>query len=117
MCSTISAPICSRRTGGLSTTLFRSGKVFAMPSVTDILNAAVERALGAPAMLRAADPRFGDYQANGVMAVAKQRKINPRQLADEIVGKLDLGEVCERPTVAGAGFINFKLKSDFVARQ
>ena len=55
-----------------------------MPSVPEILSDAVERALGAPAMIRTcADPKFGDYQANGIMAVAKQRKENPRSLAEK----------------------------------
>jgi len=88
-----------------------------MPSVSQILSAAVERALGAPALLRAADPKFGDYQANGIMAVAKARKENPRALAEQIIRQLDVANLCEPPTVAGAGFINFKLKPDFVAQQ
>ena len=88
-----------------------------MPSVSQILSIAVERALGAPALLRSADPKFGDYQANGIMAVAKARKENPRALAEQIIRQLDVATVCEPPTVAGAGFINFKLKSDFVAQQ
>ena len=88
-----------------------------MPSVSQILSAAVERALGAPALLRAADPKFGDYQANGIMAVAKARKENPRALAEQIIRQLDVASLCEPPTVAGAGFINFKLKPDFVAQQ
>jgi arginyl-tRNA synthetase len=89
-----------------------------MPSVPDILAAAVERALGAPAIIKpCTDPKFGDYQANGVMAVAKQRKTNPVALAKEIIAKLDVAGSCEPPTVAGAGFINFRLKPEFVAQQ
>jgi len=89
-----------------------------MQSVTEILSAAVERALGAPALLRpCANPQFGDYQANGVMAVAKQTKQNPRTLAEKIVSQLSLDNVCEPPTVAGAGFINFTLRGEFVGAQ
>ncbi len=90
-----------------------------MPSsVPEILAAAVERVLGAPAMIRpCADPKFGDYQANGVMAAAKQRGENPRALAEQIVARLDVAGLCEPPTVAGAGFINFRLKPAFVAAQ
>ena len=88
-----------------------------MPSVSQILSATVERALGAPAMLRAADPKFGDYQANGIMAVAKACKENPRALAEQIIQQLDVTGICEPPTIAGAGFINFKLKPAFVAEQ
>jgi len=88
-----------------------------MRPVTEILGKEVERALDAPALIRPADPRFGDYQADGVMVVAKQRRQNPRQLAVEIAGKLHLPGVCEPPSVAGAGFINFRLLPEFVGRQ
>ncbi len=57
-----------------------------------------------------ADARFGDYQTNAAMVLAKQQRANPRQLAAEIVGKLDVAEMCEAPEIAGAGFINFRFK-------
>jgi arginyl-tRNA synthetase len=89
-----------------------------MPSAPDILADAVERALGAPAIIKpCADPKFGDYQANGVMAVAKQRGESPRSLAEKVIAQLQLTDICEPPTVAGAGFINFRLKPEFVAQQ
>ncbi len=70
----------------------------------------------APAIVRpATDSKFGDYQSNGVMALAKQLKTNPRKLAQEVVNNLDLSDICEKPEVAGAGFINLRLKPDFVA--
>jgi arginyl-tRNA synthetase len=56
------------------------------------------------------DPKFGDYQSNALMALAKERKMNPRQLAADVVAKLDVGEWCEQPEIAGAGFLNFRLK-------
>jgi len=65
----------------------------------------------------ATDAKFGDYQANGVMALAKQLKTNPRQLAEQIVEKLDVGDVCERPEIAGPGFINFSLKKEFLEKR
>jgi arginyl-tRNA synthetase len=61
------------------------------------------------------DPKFGDYQANGVMALAKKIKTNPRKLAEEVVKKLDVSNICEPPEVAGPGFINLRLKPVFVA--
>ena len=64
----------------------------------------------------ATDAKFGDYQANGVMAVAKKLKTNPRQLAEKIVGKLDLSDICEQPEIAGPGFINLRLKTDFLSK-
>ncbi len=56
------------------------------------------------------DPKFGDYQTNALMSLAKARKLNPRQVAAEVVGKLDLGDLCEKVEIAGAGFLNFRLK-------
>jgi len=56
------------------------------------------------------DPKFGDYQSNALMSVAKVRKMNPRQLATDVVAKLDVGDVCEKVEIAGAGFLNFRLK-------
>jgi len=57
------------------------------------------------------DPKFGDYQSNALMALAKSRKMNPRQLATDVVAKLDVGDWCEKVEIAGAGFLNFRLKS------
>lgn len=56
------------------------------------------------------DPKFGDYQSNALMAVAKARKLNPRQLATDVVAKLDVSALCEKVEIAGAGFLNFRLK-------
>jgi arginyl-tRNA synthetase len=63
----------------------------------------------------ATDPRFGDYQVNGVMPLAKQLKTNPRKLAEQIIAKLDVSDICEAPEIAGPGFINLRLKPEFVA--
>jgi len=56
------------------------------------------------------DPKFGDYQSNALMSLAKMRKLNPRQLAAEVLAKLDVSEICEKVEIAGAGFLNFRLK-------
>jgi arginyl-tRNA synthetase len=56
------------------------------------------------------DPKFGDYQTNALMALAKTRKMNPRQLAADVVAKLELADVCQKVEIAGAGFLNFGLK-------
>jgi len=63
------------------------------------------------------DPKFGDYQANGVMALAKKVKTNPRKLAEEVVKNLDVDDICEPPEVAGPGFINLRLKPEFLANR
>jgi arginyl-tRNA synthetase len=60
------------------------------------------------------DAKFGDYQANGVMALAKKLKTNPRKLAEEVVKNLDISDICEPPEVAGPGFINLRLKTGFI---
>jgi len=56
------------------------------------------------------DPKFGDYQTNALMSLAKTRKMNPRQLAENVLAKLDIPDVCEKVEIAGAGFLNFRLK-------
>ncbi|MHC4913512.1 MAG: arginine--tRNA ligase domain-containing protein, partial [Planctomycetota bacterium] len=63
----------------------------------------------------ATDPKFGDYQANGVMALAREIKTDPRKLAEQVVENLDVDDICEQPEVAGPGFINLWLKADFLA--
>ncbi|MGO8766948.1 MAG: arginine--tRNA ligase, partial [Limisphaerales bacterium] len=58
------------------------------------------------------DPKFGDYQANALMSLAKARKLNPRQLAENVVAKLDVSDLCGKVEIAGAGFLNFRLHPD-----
>jgi len=55
------------------------------------------------------DTKFGDYQSNALMSLAKTRKLNPRQLATNVLAKLDVSEWCEKVEIAGAGFLNFRL--------
>ena len=59
-----------------------------------------------------ADPQHGDYQSNALMGLAKQRKMNPRQLAEQVVETLDVADWCEPVEIAGPGFLNFRLKPD-----
>ncbi|MEY2495083.1 MAG: arginyl-tRNA synthetase [Verrucomicrobiota bacterium] len=63
----------------------------------------------------ATDPRFGDYQTNAALVLAKQLGENPRALAQKILDALDLSDLCDPPTFAGAGFINFTLRPDAIA--
>ena len=67
-------------------------------------------------LVRPCDPKFGDYQSNALMSLAKTRKLNPRQLATDVVAKLDLSGVCEKVEIAGAGFLNFRLKNSVLAQ-
>jgi arginyl-tRNA synthetase len=62
------------------------------------------------------DPKFGDYQSNALMSLAKSRKMNPRQLATDVVARLDVGDWCEKVEIAGAGFLNFRLKHSVLAQ-
>ena len=93
-----------------------------MKAVVDILEERISAAMAAAgrkdcaAIVRpATDPKFGDYQVNGVMALAKQLKTNPRKLAEEVVRNLDLSDLCEPPEIAGPGFINLRLRAEFTA--
>jgi len=65
----------------------------------------------------AADTRFGDYQANAAMVLAKQAKANPRDLAAKIADYFEAGDICEKPEIAGPGFLNFRLKPEWVSQQ
>jgi arginyl-tRNA synthetase len=95
-----------------------------MRAVIDILDERISAAIaiaagqdGLPALVKpTADAKFGDYQANGIMAAAKRLKTNPRQLAEKVVAKLDLADICEPPEIAGPGFINLRLKKSFIAK-
>jgi arginyl-tRNA synthetase len=60
----------------------------------------------------ATDTRFGDYQTNAAMVAAKLVKKNPREVAALILSHLSVDDLCEPPTIAGAGFINFKVLDD-----
>ena len=94
-----------------------------MKPVVDILEEKISSVMadvtgqdGCAAIVKpAADAKFGDYQANGVMGLAKKLKTNPRKLAEEVVKNLDLSDICEPPEVAGPGFINLRLKAEFLA--
>ncbi len=96
---------------------------YCMKVVVDILEERISAAMAAvtgredcAAIVRpATDPKFGDYQANGVMALAKQTKANPRKLAEEVLRNLEISDLCEPPEAAGPGFINLRLKAEFVA--
>lgn len=64
----------------------------------------------------ASNPSFGDFQCNSSLALSKELKQSPRQIADKILEHLDISDICETPTIAGPGFINLSLKSDYIAK-
>ncbi|HUU92014.1 MAG TPA: arginine--tRNA ligase [Phycisphaerae bacterium] len=84
--------------------------------LTAAIRAAFPDAADAPAIvMQAQDERFGDYQANGAMALAKRLGKKPRDVAAEIVAKADLAGIAETPEIAGPGFINITLSPDWLA--
>jgi arginyl-tRNA synthetase len=90
----------------------------AMEILEERLSQALGKATGADfsaAVRPATDAKFGDYQANGVMGAAKKLKCNPRDLAAEVVRLADLSDICEKPEIAGPGFINLRLRKDYIA--
>jgi len=94
-----------------------------MQSVLNILETRISEAMakvpgsqGCPALVRpATDAKFGDYQVNGVMALAKKVQTAPRVIAELIIRTLRINDICERPEIAGPGFINLRLKPELVA--
>ncbi|MCX9021489.1 arginine--tRNA ligase [Citrobacter portucalensis] len=78
-------------------------------------------AAGAPAdcepqVRQSAKVQFGDYQANGMMAVAKKLGMAPRQLAEQVLTHLDLNGIASKVEIAGPGFINIFLDPVFLAQ-
>lgn len=67
------------------------------------------------AMIRPAqDAKFGDYQANFAMSLGKQLGKSPRDVATEIAAEVDLADFCHEPEVAGPGFINLRLRDEWL---
>lgn len=96
-----------------------------MQSVSERLRETCREALGAafgpsygetdPLLAQTNNPKFGDFQSNVALSLAKPLKQAPRAIAEQIIANLDLAELCETPTIAGPGFINFKLLPSFLA--
>ena len=61
------------------------------------------------------DPKFGDFQANCAMPLKAVLNKPPREIAQDIVDRLDVSHLCDLPEIAGPGFINLKLKDDVIA--
>ncbi|SEK33209.1 arginyl-tRNA synthetase [Colwellia chukchiensis] len=70
-----------------------------------------------PAISLSNRANFGDYQANGVMGAAKKLKTNPRELAAKVLAELNLSGIAEKVELAGPGFINIHLDSNWLAAQ
>ncbi|MEM8604552.1 MAG: arginine--tRNA ligase [Cyanobacteria bacterium P01_H01_bin.121] len=70
-----------------------------------------------PLLVPATNPKFGDYQSNVAMGLAKRLQQPPRTIAEQLIQNLKLDETCEQPELAGPGFINLRLKPDFLFEQ
>ena len=94
-------------------------------NIAALINDKVSKALeaagapaGSPAAVRqSAKAQFGDYQANGVMGVAKKLGMNPREFAQKVIDVLDLDGIASKTEIAGPGFINIFLDPAFLAKQ
>ncbi len=88
-----------------------------------LLSEAVAKAFGNefadadPILRQATNPKFGDYQANLAMGLAKRLNQKPRDIAEAIKEKLPIGDVLTDAQVAGPGFINLTLNPDLLASQ
>src|ERR1017187_8634433 len=63
------------------------------------------------------DAKHGDYQANCAMSLAKALGKKPRDIAQDLVNRLNLGDLFDKPEIAGPGFINLRLQSAWLAKQ
>ena len=61
--------------------------------------------------------QFADFQCNAAMGLAKRLGRKPRDIAAEIVAAVDLADIAETPEIAGPGFLNIRLRTDWVAAQ
>src|SRR3954447_14470359 len=77
--------------------------------------AGADAAKFADAVRPSADPKFGDYQANGCMALGKASGRNPREVAQEVGSAVDLAPLADAPEIAGPGFLNVRLRDDWIA--
>ena len=91
-------------------------------NIQALLSEKVRQAMIAAGALRirtqvrqSAKVQFGDYQANGMMAVAKKLGMAPRQLAEQVLTHLDLNGIASKVEIAGPGFINIFLDPAFLA--
>ncbi|MBD2100914.1 arginine--tRNA ligase [Leptolyngbya sp. FACHB-261] len=70
-----------------------------------------------PLLAATSDPKFGDYQCNVALSLARPLAQKPRQIAEQIVAHLDVADLCEPPKIAGPGFINLTLSRSYLEAQ
>lgn len=93
-----------------------------LKQLQDSVSQALVAAFGAefaakdPLIATTNNPKFGDYQSNVALSLAKPLKQNPRAIAQAVIDNLQIDNMCETPTIAGPGFINFTLKSSYIGQ-
>ncbi len=98
-------------------------KLTGMDQLTTWLQNALSKAFGAEAdgvslkILPATDPQFGDFQCNDAMALAKRLRKAPRMIAETIVANLDKENAPAEAEIAGPGFINIRVRPEWLARE
>ena len=70
-----------------------------------------------PILVPASNPKFGDFQANMALSLAKKLGKKPRDIAQQVVDNLDVSDICEKPEIAGPGFINLRLQISYLEAQ
>jgi arginyl-tRNA synthetase len=70
-----------------------------------------------PILVPASNPKFGDFQANMALSLAKNLGKKPRDIAQQVVDNLDVSDICEKPEIAGPGFINLRLQTSYLEAQ
>ena len=68
-------------------------------------------------VLPSGDAKFGDYQFNGAMPLGKQLGKPPREIAADLAQRVELNDLCQAVDVAGPGFLNLRLRDDWIAAQ
>ena len=88
-----------------------------MQSLASLLTARVEAAAGIdPEMRPATKPQFGHFQSNVALRLAKTEGRPPRDVAADLVGRIEVDDLCEPLEVAGPGFINFRIRASVLAQ-
>jgi arginyl-tRNA synthetase len=98
-----------------------------MPSLLKTLNTRLQNAFSQafptqdyqnyePLVVLATNPRFGDYQANIALPLAKTLKAQPRAIAQTLLEHLQIEDICQPPEIAGPGFINLTLLPSYLEK-
>ncbi len=92
-----------------------------LPTLDARIKAALANAFGpdtvvsGPLVLPAKDARHGDYTCSAPMALARSLNEAPIELATRLAGALEVGDICEPPEVVKPGFVNLRMRSDWLA--